>query len=253
MWTGLTETKRGGGLLTKTASCRTCRLQALCLPMGLTPPEIDQLDRLVGRRRRIPARQHVVRAKDPLQALYAIRSGVFKSYEIASDGSEQINRFYVGGELLGLEALAEGVHGCSAVALDDGEVCVIPFAALESLVREIPALQRQLHRVLGREIAFDHRLMRLLGAMDAERKLAVFLTDLSARLAALGYDPTLLTLRMSRQEIANYLGLTLETVSRTFRKLQQQGLIEVRGRRIEIHDPVQLGARVDRQGTDDDH
>lgn len=238
-----------GVVTASTTSCGACRLQALCLPVGLTRSEIEQLDRLIGRRRqRIRAKQHVLRATEPLQALYAIRSGVFKSYEITADGFEQINRFYVGGELLGLDALAEGVHGCSAVALDDGEVCAIPFDALEGLVREIPALQRQLHRVLGREITLDHRLMRLLG-LDAERKLAVFLADLSARLGALGYTSTLLTLSMSRQEIANYLGLTLETVSRTFRKLQQQGLIEVHGRRIQIHDPARLSARIDQSGA----
>lgn len=221
------------------ASCQTCRLRDLCLPIGLPPEEIAKLDSLINRRQRVRAGQHIFRAQKPLHFLYAVRSGFFKAYEISNDGIEQVNGFYLGGEILGLDAISSGAHPCSAVALDDGEVCEIPFDALETLVRDIPMLQRQFHRIMSREIADDHSIMRLLSSMGAEQKLAVFLTSLSARFHLLGYSPTSLFLKMSREEIGNYLGLTLETVSRTFRKLQDDGLLEVQRRHIEIRN---LGA-----------
>lgn len=223
-------------LKTVKASCQTCRLRDLCLPIGLAPDEIGKLDKLINRRQRVRTGQHIFRAGKPLHFLYAVRSGFFKAYEVSNDGIEQINGFYLGGELLGLDAIGSGSHQCSAVALDDGEVCEIPFDALETLVREIPTLQRQFHRILSREITADHSIMKLLGSMSAEQKLAVFLTSLSARFNMLGYSPTSLFLKMSREEIGNYLGLTLETVSRTFRKLQDDGLLDVQRRHIQIRD-----------------
>ena len=218
------------------ASCQTCRLRELCLPIGLTPTEVQKLDGLVNRRQRIRARQHIFRAGKPFHFLYAVRAGTYKLYEVSVEGHERVNGFYLGGDILGLDAINTGIYPSNAIALEDGEVCEIPFSALEDLVRDIPALQHQLHRLLSREISEDHRTMRLLSTMSAEQKVTVFLLNLSARLERLHYSPNDLYLRMSREEMGSYLGLTIETVSRTLRRLQDDLLITVDRRQITLID-----------------
>ncbi len=222
------------------AACSTCTLRELCLPMGLAQTDLEKLDRVINRRQRIRAGQHVYRAGGPFNFLYAIRVGFFKSYEVNKDGQEQVTGFHMAGEIMGLDAISTEKHTCSAMALDDGEVCEIPFAGLEDLTRQVPALQHQFHKILSREIAADHQVMLLLGAMSAEQRVAAFLLNLSRRIEALGYSPTILYLRMSREEIGNYLGLKLETVSRAFSKLQNDGLIAVDRRNLTIKNTAAL-------------
>jgi CRP/FNR family transcriptional regulator len=138
------------------------------------------------------------------------------------------------GELLGLDGIGTERHTCDAVALEDSQVCVIPFHQLEDLSREVSDLQRQFHRIMSREIVRDHGVMLLLGSMRAEERLAAFLLNLTQRLQSRGFSASELILRMTREEIGSYLGLKLETVSRTFSKFQDDGFLEVKQRQIRI-------------------
>lgn len=217
-------------------ACSSCNLRQLCLPVGLDPDDIERLDALLNLRQRIQAGQHVYRAGTAFHSLYAIRSGVFKLYRLSAEGKEQVMGFYLPGELFGLGGISTGSYALSAVALEDSHVCEVPFARLEELAQEIPALQRQIYRLLSTEILQDWDAMSVLGSMQAEARLAAFLQDLSERLQRRGFSPTQLHLSMSREEIGNYLGMKLETVSRTFSKLQKDGLVTVERRMLTILD-----------------
>lgn len=218
------------------AACASCSLRELCLPMGLDKSDMDRLDKIISRRQRLSSGQHLYRARGEFRHLYAIRRGFLKTYELNNDGVEHVNGFHMTGEMLGLDAISEATHACNAVALEDSEVCEIPFLKLEQLFHDIPALQRQFHRVMSREISADHSLMMLLGTMRAEEKLATFLTNLAERLAARGLASDSIRLSMSREDIGNYLGLKLETVSRMFSKFQDEDLIAVERRNLHIKD-----------------
>ena len=216
--------------------CSSCSLRELCLPMGLSREEIDQLDQLVYTRRRVKRGENLYRAGDAFNSLYAIRSGFFKTNVIFEDGRDQVTGFHMPGEILGLDGIGTESHTCNAHALEDGEVCVIPFARLEEVSREVHNLQHQFHKVMSREIVRDQGVMMLLGTMRAEERLAAFLINLSQRFVARGYSPSEFHLRMTREEIGSYLGLKLETVSRIFSKFQEQGLIAVQQKHIRILD-----------------
>lgn len=225
--------------------CSTCRLRELCLPIGLDKDDLGRLDTLINRRQRVRAGQHIYRAGNPFHFLYAIRLGFFKAYVLDGDGREQINGFHMGGEIMGLDAIGDDTHTTHAIALEDSEVCEIPFPSLENLIRELPTLQHQFHKIMSREIAKDHHVIKLLGGMTAEQRLAVFLLNLSARFRALGFSATEIHLKMSREEIGNYLSLKLETVSRTLSKLQADKLIEIDRRQVVIRDLERLKRLVD--------
>jgi CRP/FNR family transcriptional regulator len=221
-------------------ACSSCSLRELCLPAGIDVREMERVDRLVNRRRKLKRGEPLYRAGVPLAALYAIRSGFMKSCVLHDDGREQVAGFHMMGELLGMDAISSGHHMCDTVALEDSEVCEIPFGYLEHLSRELPSLQHQLHRIMSREIVRDYGVMLLLGSMKAEERLAAFLLNLSQRFAARGYSATEFNLRMTRGEIGSYLGLKLETISRALSRFQQDGIIEVRHKRIRIRDPEAL-------------
>jgi len=217
-------------------ACSSCSLRELCLPAGLDAGEMERMDRLVTHRRRLRRGAGLYHAGEPLAGLFAIRSGFMKSCVLHDDGREQVAGFHMAGDLLGLDAIGSGNHTCDTVALEDTEVCEIPFTSLEQLSREMPSLQHQLHRIMSREIVRDHGVMMLLGSMSAGERLAAFLLNLSQRFAARGYSPSEFRLRMTREEMGSYLGLKLETVSRTLSSFQERGLIEVRQKQVRIVD-----------------
>ena len=218
------------------AACSHCNLRELCLPYGLSEQEVDLLDGAVGARRRIKRQQHLYRAGEGFESIYAIRSGFFKTDVLLEDGRNQVTGFQMAGEIMGMDGISGEVHSCNAVALEDSEVCIIPFTQLETLSREIKTLRHHFHRVMSREIVRDHGVMMLLGTMRAEERLAAFLLNLSQRFAARGYSPAEFHLRMTRDEIGSYLGLKLETVSRAFSHFQEDGLISVQQKHIVILD-----------------
>jgi CRP/FNR family transcriptional regulator len=216
-------------------TCSSCSLRELCLPGELCAEDVTRVENLVYARRRLKRGESLFNAGGDFSAVYSVRSGFFKTSVLDDDGREQVTGFFMAGELLGLEGIT-GRHQATASALEDSEVCVLPYALVEQLAREIPALQRQLHAVLAREIARDHGVMLLLGSMRAEERLATFLLNLSKRFVRRGYSPTEFHLRMTREEIGSYLGLKLETVSRLFSAFQKDGLIEVQQKHVRIRD-----------------
>jgi CRP/FNR family transcriptional regulator len=217
-------------------TCSGCNLRELCLPGGVHADDLDRVENMVYARRRIKRGESLFSAGDEFRALYALRSGFFKTSLNDGDGREQVTGFYMGGELLGLEGLGAGRYSGNAIALEDSEICVLPFALVEEMAREVPALQRHLHAVLAREIVRDHGVMMLLGSMRAEERLATFLLNLSKRFLRRGYSSSDFHLRMTREEMGSYLGLKLETVSRLFSQFHKDGLVEVEQKHVRILD-----------------
>ena len=225
-------------------ACSNCTLRELCMPMGLGAQDLVRIDTLVATRRKIKRRDALFRRGEAFTSLFAIRTGFFKTCITAEDGRDQVTGFQMAGEIIGLDGIVNDRHSCDAIALEDAEVCVMPFGRVAELSREVPALQHHVHRIMSREIVREHGVMLLLGSMRAEERLAVFLLNLAQRLHARGFSRSELVLRMTREEIGNYLGLKLETVSRTFSKFADEGLIEVRHRHLRIVDSEALGRLV---------
>ncbi|GAP33706.1 fumarate/nitrate reduction transcriptional regulator Fnr [Piscinibacter sakaiensis] len=222
------------------AACSNCNLRELCLPLGLSAEELGRLDTLVARRRSVPRGEALFRNGDPFESLFAVRTGFFKTSVSSEDGRDQVTGFQMAGELLGLDGISHDRHACDAIALEDSQVCVIPFEDLEHLSQQFRELQHQFHKIMSREIVRDQGVMLLLGSMRAEERLAAFLLNLTQRLHARGFSASALVLRMTREEIGSYLGLKLETVSRTFSKFQDDGLLEVKQRQIRVLDEAGL-------------
>lgn len=221
-------------------ACSNCNLRELCLPGGLSLEEVEQLDSLIRVRRQYRRGEYAYRAGDPFDSLYAVRSGYFKTNLLAEDGRDQVTGFHMTGELMGLDGISTDLHPCDAVALEDSELCVVPFAKLEELTRKAPSLQHHLHKIMSREIVSDQSVMMLLGSMHSDERVAAFLLNLSQRLTARGYSPTEFHLRMTREEIGSYLGLKLETVSRVFSRFQEDGVVAVQQKHIRILDVSRL-------------
>ena len=224
------------------ARCATCSMHQLCLPMGLDEDDMDRLDKIIGRRRRVPRGSSLFRIGDPFTNLYAIRFGHFKTFQINAAGDEQVTGFQMAGELLGMDAISADRHHCNAQALEDSDVCEIPFSGLERLLGEMPTLLRHFHRMMSQEITREQSVMLLLGNMQATQRFAAFLVNLASRYEARGYSSTCFQLRMSREEIGNYLGLTIESISRLLAKFKKQGLLRVSNREIELLKPTLLKA-----------
>jgi len=221
-------------LTTLKAACQDCTLRDLCLPLGLNETEMRALEGTIKSRRKLKKGDYLYRAGDSFRALFAIRSGSTKTYETSADGNVQITAFHLPGELLGMDAISTEKHPCDVVALEGSEICELPFDKLEVLARELPGLQHQLFRIMSREIMQEEALLLMLGRMKAEERLATFLLSISKRYKKLGFSPVDLRLPMSRQDLGDYLGLALETVSRLFSRFQEDGLIRVQGRQVQI-------------------
>ena len=215
-------------------ACSSCNLRELCMPLGLSHDELDRIDDLVANRRKVKRGTPLFRNGDQFTSLFAIRTGFFKTSIASEDGRDQVTGFQMAGEIVGLDGIVNDRHTCDAIALEDAEVCVMPFDRIEDLSNQIHALQRHVHKILSREIVREHGVMLLLGSMRAEERLAAFLLNLVQRLHARGFSQSELVLRMTREEIGSYLGLKLETVSRTFSKFVDDGIVEVKQRHIRI-------------------
>ncbi len=235
---------RPADLHTIKVACSGCNLRELCMPVGLSPDELARLDDVVATRRKVKRGAALFRNGEAFHSLFAIRTGFFKTCVTSEDGRDQVTGFQMAGEIIGLDGIVNDHHTCDAVALEDAEVCVMPFDRVGELSREIGALQHHVHRIMSREIVREHGVMLLLGGMRAEERVAAFLLNLVQRLHARGFSRSELVLRMTREEIGSYLGLKLETVSRTFSKLAEDGVIEVRSRHLRILDAQALHALV---------
>jgi CRP/FNR family transcriptional regulator len=215
-------------------ACSSCNLRELCLPMGLNADEMVKLDRVISTRKRVKRGAALFNVGDKFTALYAVRSGFFKTCVTTADGRDQVTGFQMTGEIIGMDGIVSDHHSCDAVALEDAEVCIMPFDQVEALSREFTTLQHHVHKILSREIVRDHSVMLLLGSMRAEERLAAFLLNLVQRLHARGFSQSEFVLRMTREEIGSYLGMKLETVSRTFSKFAEDGIIDVKQRHVLI-------------------
>ncbi|WP_237055578.1 fumarate/nitrate reduction transcriptional regulator Fnr [Microbulbifer sediminum] len=220
--------------------CSECSVRRLCLPAGLPVEDIDRLERVTRNKRLVKAGETLYRSGDSFHNLYAIRSGSFKTAVIASDGDTQVTHFALPGELLGLDAYSSRTHPSYAEALEDSSICVLPFSQLESLAQEVPALQQQIYSIFSEELRQENEILLLLGKRAANARLAALLVNISSRYARRGYSASRFVLSMPRTDIANYLGLTPETVSRLFKALQKDGLIRVSGREVEVLDLIGL-------------
>jgi len=226
-------------------SCNTCSLTDLCLPHGMDMDDVDALDRVVKRLPPLQPGQHLYRTGDPGRALYAVRSGCLKTYCTTEDGDEQVLGFTLPGELVGLDGLHNGHYVSNSIALETASVCTLPYDQLESLCHTLPALQRQVLRIVGKEVANDQKMLMLLGKRSAEERLAAFLVSLSARYKSRNLSATEFNLPMSRQDIGNYLGLAIETVSRLFAHFQEQKLLTVNRRAVVLTDLERLKGMVE--------
>jgi len=221
-------------------ACSNCNLRELCMPIGFDPNDMQKLDEVVATRIKVKQGSHLFSDGDTFTSLYAIRTGFFKTSVTIEDGREQVTGFQMAGEIVGLDGIVNDQHSCNAIALEDAEVCVMPFENVEVLSREFPVLQRHMHKIMSREIVRENSVMMLLGNMRAEERLAAFLLNLVQRLHARGFSQSEFVLRMSREEIGSYLGMKLETVSRTFSKFSEDGVIEVKQRYVRILEPEAL-------------
>jgi CRP/FNR family transcriptional regulator len=233
---------RGSAIVKQqSATCANCVLPELCLRAGLPPEDVKRLDRLVYTRRNIKRGEELFRAGDPFSAIYAIRSGFFKSVLILENGRTQIMGFYMPGEVIGMDAINAGAYTSNAEALEDAEVCAIPLSRIDEFSFEARDLAHRLHQLMSKEMVRDRHVMVLLGGnKNAEARLAAFLVDVSNRFAARGYASSDLELPMTREDIGSFLGLQLATVSRTFSKLKRWKLIEVDQKHIRILDAAGL-------------
>ncbi|UTW45548.1 fumarate/nitrate reduction transcriptional regulator Fnr [bacterium SCSIO 12696] len=221
-------------------SCGDCRMNALCLPLALQSEEIDRLDNIVQRGRPFHREDHVYNAGTEFKSVYAVRSGCIKSYYINDDGQEQVTGFHLPGEIFGVDGIGHNRYVNSAIALETSAICEIPFSRLEELSMQIPSLQRHFFQLMSREITNDQQLITQLSKNSAEERIATLVLSLSSRNARRKLSSTQLRLPMSRADIGNYLGLTVETVSRVFSRFQKQGILAVDKKEIEILDVERL-------------
>lgn len=217
-------------------ACGDCSLFELCLPVSLGNTDVEKLDDIVKRRRPLARGEYLYRAADTFRSLFAVRAGALKTSVIAADGTEQVTGFHLPGEILGFEAINQGSHPCSAVALETTSVCEIPFEHLESLATQIPGLQRTLLRIMSREIFAEQEMLQTVAKRSAEERLAIALLSLSERYAQRGLSSTRFRLPMTRSDLGNYLGLAPETMSRLFRRFQEMELLSTAGKEVILED-----------------
>lgn len=224
------------------AHCKDCSLASLCLPLSLNLEDMDALDEIVKRGRPLKKGEFLFRQGDAFNSVFAVRSGALKTFSLSDGGDEQITGFHLPSELVGLSGMDSELYPVSAMALETTSVCEIPFERLDELSVQLPQLRRQLMRIMSREIRDDQQMMLLLSKKTADERIATFLVNLSARFRARGFSANQFRLAMSRNEIGNYLGLAVETVSRVFTRFQQNKLLEAEGKEVHILDPIELCA-----------
>jgi len=225
-------------------SCKQCNLRELCFPRGMEDDELTNLEAVVEQPKPLHKNDFLYRDGDVSHAMYAVRSGCIKTMTESPNGDEQIVGFHLAGELLGLDGFGDGVHTCNAVALETSSVCELPLDQIENLCHEMPGLQKQMRRIMGKEVSNEHQMLLLLGKMSSEERLASFLLSLSGRMEERHWKEDEFNLSMPRQDIANYLGMAVETVSRLFASFQNEKIIEVERRHITILDMPRLKSMV---------
>lgn len=224
----------------KRVSCGNCRLNTICLPISLHIDDIDKLNSIVQRGKPLQKGDYLYRANAPFDSVYAIRSGAVKAITLSDNGEEQVTGFYLPGEVVGMDGIADNRYTNSVIALETASVCEIPFHRMEELSLQIPNLQRHFFQLMSREITQDQQIITLLSKSSAEERIAALLLSISSRNSRRQLSATAFRLPMSRTDIGNYLGLTIETVSRIFTRLQKQEVIHVDKKEVLITNMEQL-------------
>jgi CRP/FNR family transcriptional regulator len=228
--------KKKNGPSAQHIKCQNCSISELCLPFSLNSKELDSLDNIINRKRPIHKGDKIFHDGQALYALFAIRSGTFKTFTVDEQGEEQITGFHLVGDLLGFDAIADNEHPSFAQALETSMVCEIPYTNLDELSNTLPKLKKQILRLMSREIKTDQAMLTLLNKKNAEQRVATFLVSLSKRYHLRGLSATEFRLTMTRNDIGNYIGLTVETISRLFNRFHKNAVIEINGKFITILD-----------------
>ncbi len=222
------------------AHCQNCEMNPVCHPPGLQTEEMDSLDQWFPTRRRLKRGESLYEIGEPFTAIYAVRSGFFKTLLPSQEQRDQVTGFLMTGEILGIDGIGSGIHACKAVALEASEVCMMPYGSIEELATNLPNLHAHLNKLMSQRIVQDQATFQILANLRSESRLAAFLLDLGKRFSHLGYSPHTFVLRMTREEIGSYLGLSLETVSRLFSRFQDDDLVDVQTRHLRITNPEAL-------------
>ena len=220
----------------KKVNCGNCRLNTICLPISLHIEDIDRLSQIIQRSKPLQKGEYLFRANEEFTSVYAIRSGAVKAMTLSDNGDEQITGFYLPGEVVGMDGLADNLYTNSVIALETASVCEIPFNRLEELSLKIPSLQRHFFQLMSREITQEQQVITLLSKSSAEARIASLLLSISSRNSRRNLSANDFLLPMSRTDIGNFLGLTIETVSRIFTRLQKSGVVNVNKKEITISD-----------------
>lgn len=222
--------------------CSTCFLSDICLPVGMSQQDVALLDEFIQERVRVPKGVSLFELGDQADAIYGLRSGAMKTQLQDASGQVQITGFVLPGEIIGMDGMGGNTHVSNAIALEDSEVCLIRVQDIDRISPQLPVLQQQFRRLMGMEINRSHQMVMTLGTLRSEQRVAAFLLNISHRLSVLGYSSREFILRMSREEIGNYLGLTLETVSRLLSRFARENLIRIKQREVTILDMDALKA-----------
>ena len=234
------DVRPAGGTASSAWSPATCSLS-----LGVEPNMVPHLERMLATRTRVKRGHALYQLGDRFHALYVLRTGTCKSVLLSRDGQDQIVGYHIAGEIVGIDGIATDAHECEATALEDMDVCPLPFDQIDDIARISDQFRRNFVKLLARESARTRSMMMMLGTMRAEQRLAMFLLDLAQRYCARGYSAREFVLRMTRAEIGSYLGLKLETASRLFSRFQRAGIIHVQGRAVKLLDRISLGEIVE--------
>ncbi|WP_404368651.1 fumarate/nitrate reduction transcriptional regulator Fnr [Marinobacter sp.] len=222
------------------ASCHSCSLSELCLPIAVGASDIDRLEDIIQQGRSFSRGETVFKQSERARSCFAVRSGAIKTSVVNHSGEEQVTGFFLPGEIMGLDSISDDRYACSAFVLERTSVCELPISHLEELSRKLPSLQHHFFSLMSSEIRHSQQHAMLLSRNTAEERIASLLLSLSSRFERRKLSPTRFTLPMARNDIANFLGLAVETVSRVMTRFQGQGLIQAKGREIELLDLTAL-------------
>ena len=220
--------------------CKSCSLRQLCLPKLINAEDIKLLDDIVERKMALKKGDYLYKQGNSFNSIYVVRSGSFKTFTSEIDGKEQVMGVHLPGELLGLGALSDGFYANSSKALEASNLCELPFAKLENLSHKLPSLQHQLLTLMSKEINNECKTILFLGKKTAQERLATYILSLSHRYKLRGFSPYEIYLSLSRADIANYLNLAVETVSRVFAQLKKNNIICCDKKKVSIVDMDKL-------------
>jgi CRP/FNR family transcriptional regulator len=225
-------------------ACSQCSLVELCLPKGLTHEELAIFEQTVSRHKPMKKFEYLYRAGEEMTSLYTVKTGAFKANIDSADGQENIVGFFLPGELMGLDGIASGEYQCDLIALGDAHVCQLPYHDFQRISDQFPVLREEILSISSESMTRAQKMLFFIGKRPVEERLAMFLIGLSQRFGARGLSDLRFQLSMSRHDIANYLGMAPETISRQFKKMQDQDLISIDNRDITINDLPKLRATI---------